>query len=374
MANGYQTAAYYFPNWHVDKDNERFHGSGWTEWELLKCARPRFSGHQQPKIPLWGYEDEADPAVMAKKIDTASRYGLDCFLFDWYWFDDRSFLSRCLEEGFLKAENTGKMKFALMFANHISWGNNHPARAFQRQEGLLDGFIDLKRFTDATNYCIEHYLNKENYWRIDGKLYFSFYEISTLIKGLGGMENTRKALDDFRERVRRAGLGELHLNAVLFNVRVLPEDGIMEAPNEQMSLLGMDSCTSYCWAHHQGFDFPTHSFEKISKKVYEDTEKYLNEYCVPYYPNITVGWDPSPRTCQSDIYGNYGYPFTGVLEVTPKQFEEVLVKMKEYLSHQPEKDRIVTVNAWNEWTEGSYLEPDTINKYGYLEALKRVFG
>lgn len=69
MANGFQTAAYYFPNWHVDPANERFHGKGWTEWQLMKYATPRFEGHQQPKVPLWGYEDEADPKVMEKKID-----------------------------------------------------------------------------------------------------------------------------------------------------------------------------------------------------------------------------------------------------------------------------------------------------------------
>ena len=64
-----QAAAYYFPNYHVDSRNELQHGTGWTEWELMKCATPRFEGHRQPRIPLWGYGDEADPAVMAVKID-----------------------------------------------------------------------------------------------------------------------------------------------------------------------------------------------------------------------------------------------------------------------------------------------------------------
>ena len=64
-----QTAVYYFPNWHIDPRNEARHGPGWTEWELLKCARPRFPGHQQPKVPLWGYTDEADSSEMARKID-----------------------------------------------------------------------------------------------------------------------------------------------------------------------------------------------------------------------------------------------------------------------------------------------------------------
>ena len=67
-------AAYYFPNYHLDARNEARHGRGWTEWELMKCARPRFERHDQPKVSLWGYEDEADPAVMAKKIAAAAKY------------------------------------------------------------------------------------------------------------------------------------------------------------------------------------------------------------------------------------------------------------------------------------------------------------
>ena len=95
-----QTAAYYFPNYHLDKRNEEFHGKGWTEWELMKCARPRFEGHRQPRIPLWGYLDEADPQVMEQKINAAADHGIDSFVFDWYWYDG-PYLQRALDEGFL---------------------------------------------------------------------------------------------------------------------------------------------------------------------------------------------------------------------------------------------------------------------------------
>lgn len=61
-------SVYYFPNYHADVRNEKWHGRGWNEWDLVKCARPRFEGHDQPKEPLWGYEDESDPKVMAKKL------------------------------------------------------------------------------------------------------------------------------------------------------------------------------------------------------------------------------------------------------------------------------------------------------------------
>lgn len=67
MNSNYQIAAYYFPNFHLDPRNEAWHGKGWTEWNLVRAAAPRFEGHVQPKVPAWGYEDESDPAVMAKR-------------------------------------------------------------------------------------------------------------------------------------------------------------------------------------------------------------------------------------------------------------------------------------------------------------------
>jgi hypothetical protein len=95
----YEVGVYYFPNYHIDPRNEKRYGRGWTEWELVKAARPRFPGHAQPKVPLWGHEDEADPAVMARKIDAAADHGINHFIFDWYWHDQGPFLDRCLWNG-----------------------------------------------------------------------------------------------------------------------------------------------------------------------------------------------------------------------------------------------------------------------------------
>ncbi|HSW46901.1 MAG TPA: glycoside hydrolase family 99-like domain-containing protein [Phycisphaerae bacterium] len=105
-------ACYYFPNYHVDPRNEAWHGKGWTEWELVKQAGPRFEGHQQPKVPAWGYTDEADPKQMAQKIDAAANAGIDVFIFDWYYYNDGLFLERGLERGFMPAANASRMKFA----------------------------------------------------------------------------------------------------------------------------------------------------------------------------------------------------------------------------------------------------------------------
>lgn len=74
-------ASYYFGNYHPgDPRNTAMKGPNWSEWELVKAAKPRFPGHIQPHVPLWGYEDEADPKVMAKKIDAAADHGIGAFI------------------------------------------------------------------------------------------------------------------------------------------------------------------------------------------------------------------------------------------------------------------------------------------------------
>ena len=102
-------AAYYFPNYHEDNRNASYHGNGWTEWELVKEAKPRYENHHQPNVPAWGYTDEADPVQMAQKIDAAADNGIDAFIFDWYMYEDGPFLDRGIDQGFLKAENTERI-------------------------------------------------------------------------------------------------------------------------------------------------------------------------------------------------------------------------------------------------------------------------
>ena len=134
-------ASYYFPNYHTDDPrNIQNKGAGWSEWELVKAAQPRFPGHDQPKIPLWGFTDEKDPKVMEQKIKAASDYGINCFIFDWYMYEDGPFLNRCLDEGFLKAKNVGKIKFALMWANH-DWVEIHPYKQGAPRKLLYQGKV-----------------------------------------------------------------------------------------------------------------------------------------------------------------------------------------------------------------------------------------
>ena len=386
--NKFDVCAYYFPNFHQDKRNIPVHGKGWNEWDLVKRAEPRFKGHLQPKIPLWGYEDEADPLVFEKKIEAASNHGVNCFLWDWYWYEDGLFLEKCLEEGYLKSKNKSKVKFALHWGNH-TWKDIHPTlrSSVNNPINLYHGEISEKAFEEMTDYVIENYFSDPDYWKIDGAPYFSVYESNKMISGVGGLKNALKCLERFRKKTIDAGFPNLHLNAVVWGIPILPGSSSLanlvgnwldvsedfKEPNDIIKYLGYDSVTSYVWVHHVEMPtFPTVEYMDMLKKMKEYWYEASKSYSVPYYPNVTMGWDASPRTIQSDVFDDIGYPFTSVYtNNTPENFQIALEEAKKFLEEQ--NLNILNINAWNEWTEGTYLEPDTVNKYKYLEAIKNVF-
>jgi len=370
----YEIGAYYFPNYHVDPRNEAAHGKGWTEWELVKRGEPKFPGHQQPRRPLWGYEDESDPRVFARKIDAAADHGLTHFIFDWYWYDDGPFLQRGLEQGYLRASNNSRLKFALMWANH-DWVAIHPAKLNVKPPLLYPGAVTRATFEKMTDHIIRNYFAHPSYWKIDGAPYFSIYELFRFVQSMGGVGGAREALDGFRRKTRAAGFTGLHLNAVTWGIKILPGEQQVSNARQLVSELGFNSGTSYVWIHHVALpDFPATPYRYAAEKAQQYWNGAAQEIGLPYHPNVTVGWDSSPRTCQSDVFTNKGYPFMPVLAGnTPGAFQEALVKVRNFLDARPDQPHIFNINAWNEWTEGSYLEPDTVNGMGYLKAIKDVF-
>ena len=374
-SSDYQIAAYYFGNYHVDPRNEEAHGKGWTEWEIVKHATPRFPGHHQPRVPLWGYGDEAQPHIFEQKISAAAEHGLTSFIFDWYWYNDGGFLSKALENGYLRASNCEDLKFAIMWANH-DWYDLHPAKLRGTPRLLYPGDITLETFRRATSHIIRTYFSQPSYWKINGANYFSIYELSRMVKCLGGVNAMGSALQEFRDKTRAAGFGDLHINAVTWGVQLLPGEASVHDLPGLLHALNIDSVTSYVWIHHVPFtQFPSERYEDVARKYETYRSQAEAQLGKPYFPNVSVGWDSSPRTCQSDIYTNSAYPFTPVVvDNSPAAFKAALLSAKHFLDARPQHDpRILTVNSWNEWTEGSYLEPDMEHRLGYLEAVKDVF-
>ena len=367
-------ACYYFGNYHPgDSRNVRQKGPGWSEWEVVKAARPRFPGHVQPNVPLWGYTDESDPRAMAQKIAAAADHGIDAFIFDWYYYNDGPFLERPIDTGFLKAANNHRLKFALMWANH-DWTDIHPYRRGTPAKLLYPGAITPATFDRICDHVIERYFRHPSYWKIDGRPYFSVYELYKLVESCGGVEQTKAALDRFRAKAKAAGLPGLHLNAVTWGVQILPGETTVANPAALIQRLGFDSVTSYVWIHHVGLPELQTDYEFVRDRYFAYWDEAEKQFGVPYFPNVTMGWDSSPRAAQQDEFGNFGYPFMNTISNnTPANFRQALELTKRRVLAQPTGRRILNINCWNEWTEGSYLEPDTVHGWQYLEAVAGVF-
>ncbi len=380
----YEVAVYYFPNYHIDSTNEKWHGKGWTEWDLVKEAKPRFKGHQQPKIPAWGYFNEADPNWAAKEINLAAGNGIDVFIYDWYWYENTGrYLEEGLEKGFLKAPNNGRMKFALMWANH-DWANIHPTPYTNFQQKLTDGRVSMETWDKITGYIIETYFKKPNYWKINGKPYFSIFESVNFIKSFVTLEKAAEAMHVFEEKVMKAGFPGLYLNCIDQGITDHSLSDALKTPTtttEALQALHAASVTSYNFLYAYDLSkagWPVANYQdaiKANSNYWKSFSEKMQD--ITYFPNVTMGWDVTPRLVQSDKFDTFkGYPWTPVFngDNTPQAFQSALLKARQFLDKYDHEPKVVILNAWNEWTEGSYLLPDKKTGIKYLEAVKKVFG
>jgi hypothetical protein len=368
------TAAYYFGNFHVDPRNEQAHGAGWTEWNLVKAATPRFPGHDQPRVPQWGYVDESRAEVFSQKIAAAHTHGVDALIFDWYWYEDGPFLNRALDDGYLKASNNKDVRFALMWANH-DWIDLHPAKMDSPGKVQFHGAVSRQAFDRMCDRVVELFRHP-SYLKINGEPYFSIYELFRFVEGIGGLSKAALALDALRDKARAAGFPGVHINAVTWGVKLLPGEAQVTNLPQLLKQLRIDSTTSYVWIHHaQLANALTTEYAEVRRQYETYRERASAELGCTYFPNVTVGWDATPRTCQTDNFRVGAYPFTSVVvNNSPEAFEAALRSAKQFVvSRLPAGQRLVTLNSWNEWTEGSYLEPDATHHSAYLNAVHRVF-
>jgi hypothetical protein len=227
-------------------------------------------------------------------------------------------------------------------------------------------------------FVVERYFSRSNYLRLDGRPWFTLYDVGNFVTGLGGVDAARDALDWFRDQARRAGHPGLHLDAVLWSAAVIQTgtDAAIDAV-DGFGRLGFDSGTSYVWLHHHDSRksaFPGGSVDELRTAAFTEYDRYAEQLGVPFYPNVTVGWDSSPRTDQSVPYARSLYPWTPVWDQDPAQFRTGLERAVDFLARHRPQHPIITVNAWNEWTEGSYLLPDTRHGLAFLEAIRETLG
>jgi hypothetical protein len=347
----FTTVCFTFNPWHPSPWMEARFGKGWTEWETMRMARQQFPGHYQPKRPLWGCFDDADPGWAAREVELAASSGIDVFMIDWYWHEGTLFYHEQLEQGLLKAPNKDKMKFAVMWANH-DWTNLYPAPENGEEAIILPQNYSEADMDRLVGYLIDHYFLQSNYWKIDGKAVFGTYWTSHLIRFFG-VDRLRKIFDRWQDRAIKAGLKGVYFQACS------QFDG-----NTPLAQVGYSSSTEY----HTSVGSPPgkqSSFAASAERAIQRWTWMAGQMKLPYFPQCPVGWDNSPRV---------GKNAHVVVNRTADQFERLLRAAKHFVVNRKIQPAYVYMGAWNEWTEDHYLLPDEVHGYQYLEAVKRQFG
>ena len=370
-AAGCDVAAYVWPAYQPDPRWAELgiFGDGKGEWQNLYEAKKRQPCDGLDARPLWGYEDESNPVVVARKIDAATAAGVNVFIYDWYWYGGRPFLEDALDRGFLGAKNCARMKFFIMWANHDVNGlwNNRMSTADGKDKVIWPAKVSDDDFAKIVDRWISMYFSRPNYYRIEGRPVLSIYDIKGFVdwEGLG---KAKARLAFLRERVKSAGFPGMHLQVVGGYFMALLKDELPE--------LGVDSFTSYNW--NDG-TWPRMNDRSKSELTYSEWSEMAfgfwdayrsraNALGAAYFPNLTIGWDTNAR-----------YPANETRRIVrgsnPADFERAARRAKAWAEANVSAPlpRLVTVNSWNEWTEGSYLEPDDRSGYGYLDALRNVF-
>lgn len=344
--NDVKVVAFYLPQFHPIPENDAWWGAGFTEWRNVTRARPNFEGHYQPRVPAdLGYYDLRAVEVMEAQAELAKRFGVHGFCFYYYWFGGKRLLDMPLER--MLATGRPDMPFCLCWANE-----NWTRRWDGRERDLLIGQTYSAEDDNRVIEDLARYLDHPRYIRVDGKPFLLVYRVDQF-------PNFARTSERWRRRCRELGIGEIYIAAV----ESFTQAGAAVPPSEY----GCDGVVEF---PPHNFGVPTEppgpvrpDFKGITYDYQAMIDLYLQRPGVPYprFRGVMPGWDNTARrqTSSHIFVNNSPEAFQAWLEVVMRQAREQ--------SHADE--RIVFVNAWNEWAEGTYLEPDTVYGYRWLESV-----
>lgn len=373
MGGQIKLVAFYLPQYHVIPENDAWWGSGFTEWVNVRKAMPLFPGHYQPRKPLNGdYYDLSRIDTIQWQVDLARSHGIHGFCHYHYWFDGKQLL-----EGptnlFLAARHIN-FRFCLAWANE-TWS--------KRWDGLDHHVLQLQTHEPSKELWGRHfdYLIKawtdERAIRIGGKPVFVIYRPYKI-------RQIEQMFDYWQSRARAYGLdGICFLTMKQFgfqNPHCLKYfDGIiLFQPFDAMHSLALQRKSyarslrgrlskkiekigeEFFYHLRTNYGSPTfHDYEGTWKQIIANTLASDNKT----YPGAFVDWDNTAR------YRRRATIFKGA---DPARFEYWLSQLLAAMDESPEREPVLFVNAWNEWAEGTYLEPDERFGHGYLEAIRNV--
>ncbi|MDW7643562.1 MAG: glycoside hydrolase family 99-like domain-containing protein [Desulfuromonadales bacterium] len=338
--------AFYLPQFHPTPENDQWWGKGFTEWTNVTKALPLFNGHLQPHLPSdFGFYDLRVQETRRDQIQTAKNYNIDGFCYHYYWFSGTRILNRPLDD--MLADPDSDMPFCLCWANE-SWTRRWDAADHEVliEQKYLPG-DDL-----AFIKSLVPFFEDRRYIRVDGRPFLIIYRPQHL-------PDARRSSHVWRDHCRSVGLGEIHICAALTH------------GNMDYKRFGFDS----------GVEFPPHNLSadninrdiRFYKAFRGNVIQYADVACSylerdyegsRIFRTVFPSWDNTARTNERALV---------VLNGVPDNYEYWLSStIDRTLQSSLEGDKLVFINAWNEWAEGCHLEPDRWFGHSFLQATQNA--
>jgi hypothetical protein len=340
-----EVLALYLPQFHPIPENDRWWGTGFTEWTNVARARPLFRGHVQPHLPAdLGFYDLRIADVRESQAELAGRHGVTGFCYWHYWFAGRLLLQRPFEE--VLASGSPDFPFCLAWANQSWSGIWHGAPGKVLIEQTYPGVDD-----DLAHFAyLRRAFEDRRYITVGGRPVFFVYQPA-------GLPQPARFVEQWQKMAHDAGLGGLYLVATLgeSNYRSHVEDGFDAAV-------------------HYAFPFRRTLAARVREHMLaRGITKGPRHYPYPaipadpppglggrIFPSVYPNWDNTPRL------GRRGVVATGA---TPERFGAHVRRAIDRANLNPADEQVLVIKSWNEWAEGNYLEPDAEFGMGRLEAL-----
>ena len=332
-ARDYKIGVYYYPGWKNHLPNQDP-----FPWAKIKPFPER--------EPLLGWYPDGETAVMEQHLQMMKDYGIDFVAFDWYWIGtNETVLNHSLEAYFLTA-NRKNVPFALLWANHSPVPE------------------DLSQWTKMVRYWIEHYLKRNEYLQFNGQPVVFIFDPQRLEENAKKFGSNSMNLLATAQKIAR----DEELSGIYFVGAALAKSPF---PSGRAETMGYNALSAYNLNNvsiGNPFHRLSHSYAELNDVYRIDWEWMVANATLPYIIPMMSGWDRRP-------WGGSKDPEHDNSVSTPESFEAHLLTARDIMNNQPEKTlKIGVICCWNEFGEGSYIEPTKKWQFRYLEKVKSVFG
>ncbi|MEJ1365051.1 MAG: glycoside hydrolase family 99-like domain-containing protein [Candidatus Sedimenticola sp. (ex Thyasira tokunagai)] len=338
--------AFYLTQFHPIPENDAWWGKGFTEWTNVTKSTPLFDGHYQPHLPAdFGFYDLRVRATRHDQIRTAKQFGIDGFCYHYYWFSGTRLLNQPLDD--MLADPESDMPFCLCWANE-NWT--------RRWDAAEHEILIAQRYApeDDLNFIksLIPFFSDPRYIRLNGAPILIVYRPQHL-------PNAKKSSQIWRDYCRTVGIGEIHVCAALthgnMDYKQFEFDSGVEFPPHNVKCKNIAESIPF----HDPFRGYVTDYQSVA-------ESYLEQGCqnTNVFRSVFPSWDNTARTGQRAFV---------VLNATPDNYQYWLAEsIRKTTEDFPGQERLVFINAWNEWAEGCHLEPDRKFQREFLEATLRA--